>query len=549
MRPTSQPHASRRTPYALLVLASLAAVLLYVATLRALAAPPAGDSSGDGARAAVQAALDWRDGPTWQAGAVERRGDWALVSAWGRADADPLTALAHWSGASWAVALPGDPDYRAWLHGLGPDVLAPADRDFLLAGVEPATAVFTQGYRLPWTAAIESAVTQGSNPSNGHLYQVDFDLDGWGVSGPIVTAKPGVIVYLKESSNRGCWSLYCWRQANMVVVQHGPGEYSWYVHLAYQSVPDHLTVGSVVSHGTVIGVEGQTGYATGVHLHYMVSNAVPPSWPDPSNPDLAPWPPSGSIVAQDWCEAEMGVVWPPDRLRSGNVAAPAGAATLYRDARCGGPAETFAADDRDLFDNPVITRTASALGLPAGWAVRLYPQVDFGGAFTQLALEAPDLGRLPIGADRALSLRLAQTCWLCPGFNDLYEPDDSYVNALPLAAPALGHTFWITTDVDWARFEAIGGSEYLLLTSRLGPRTDTVLALYGGISATEFITEVDDTPGGLASRIGWTAPQSGTYYLRVRPYSGDTTGIDTDYDLYAVRVISRVYLPMTGNGP
>jgi hypothetical protein len=92
--------------------------------------------------------------------------------------------------------------------------------------------------------------------------------------------------------------------------------------------------------------------------------------------------------------------------------------------------------------------------------VRVYPQVDFGGAFTQLALEAPDLGRLPIGADRALSLRLAQTCWLCPGFNDLYEPDDSYVNALPLAAPRSG------TLLDYgrrrlARFEAIGGSEYL----------------------------------------------------------------------------------------
>jgi hypothetical protein len=180
----------------------------------------AGDSSDDGARAAVQAALDWRDGRTWQAGAVERRGDWAFVGAWGRADADPLTALARWSGRAGPGAA-----RRPCLPGLAARARAGCARAgrsrLMLAGVEPATAVFTQGYRLPWTAAIESAVTGQQSveraPQPGRLRPGRL-----GRERPDRDAKPGVIVYLKESSNRGCWSLYCWRQANMVVVQHGP---------------------------------------------------------------------------------------------------------------------------------------------------------------------------------------------------------------------------------------------------------------------------------------------------------------------------------------
>jgi hypothetical protein len=105
---------------------------------------------------------------------------------------------------------------------------------------------------------------------------------------------------------------------------------------------------------------------------------------------------------------------------------------------------------------------------------------------------------------------------------------------------------WITPDLDWARFDATAGTEYWLYTSRLGPHADTLLALFD-IDGTTLITETDDITPGInpASLIRWVAPASGTYYLRVRPYAQENAGIDTDYDLTAMAVYTRAYLPVT----
>ncbi|MGB9873219.1 MAG: peptidoglycan DD-metalloendopeptidase family protein, partial [Anaerolineae bacterium] len=102
---------------------------------------------------------------------------------------------------------------------------------------------------------------------------------------------------MKESSNSGCCDFSCWQKANMVVVQHGDSEYSWYVHLAYSSVP--VSVGDVIGFGTKVGTEDSTGYACGVHLHYMASTGHT-SWTDPNDPNKAPW--ATGITAVDFAE-------------------------------------------------------------------------------------------------------------------------------------------------------------------------------------------------------------------------------------------------------
>lgn len=53
---------------------------------------------------------------------------------------------------------------------------------------------------------------------------------------------------------------------NKIEVDHGNGYYTWYGHLSHIDV----TVGEHVTRGFVIGEVGETGYATGPHLHYQI---------------------------------------------------------------------------------------------------------------------------------------------------------------------------------------------------------------------------------------------------------------------------------------
>lgn len=187
----------------------------------------------------------------------------------------------------------------AW--GCGPEVQPPAAPEAPeMLGSEAAPVGSFTGYVLPWPVGQVGAVVRRDGVD--HQYQVDFDIPG-----PVVAVKPGTVVFVKQSSNSGCGSLSCWQQANMVVVQHDSGEYSWYVHLAYGSVP--VVVGTYVSAGTRLGMEGATGYATGPHLHFMVSSGHT-AWTNPGDPNAAPW--ATGIYPVNFLEAAWGNLsgWP-----------------------------------------------------------------------------------------------------------------------------------------------------------------------------------------------------------------------------------------------
>jgi len=182
--------------------------------------------------------------------------------------------------------------------------LGPAIASFLLAVPLASAALPQQGnnmHRLPWPVGRTAHVVRKGG--TGHENQIDFTLTS---NDALYATKPGQVVFVKESSNTNCTQAPpdpCWRRANMVVIQHTPNEFTWYVHLAFNSVP--VTVGSYVEPGTRIGTEGATGYtspANAVHLHFMKSNARPATWTDPANANEAPWPPSGSIVPLDFEE-------------------------------------------------------------------------------------------------------------------------------------------------------------------------------------------------------------------------------------------------------
>lgn len=120
---------------------------------------------------------------------------------------------------------------------------------------------------------------------------------------------------------------------------------------------------------------------------------------------------------------------------------------------------------------------------------------------------------------------------------DVYEPDDTFSQATDIGTPPPGviailrsHNFHVAGDNDWISFGATAGNDYIIETTNLGSASDTYMYLYDTNGTTE-ITHDDDGGDGLASRIEWTAPASGTYYIRIRHYSALVYGPDTSYDL------------------
>lgn len=200
---------------------------------------------------------------------------------------------------SWCALVPDiDPpaDYNRALADLPASLLDEATVAWLHQPEPPAGIDNLSGHRLPWPGGQYAYVTQRDGPY--HQNQVDFDILGWNRYGDVVASRPGQVVFVKESSSTGCCDISCWEQANMVVIQHAGDEFTWYVHLAYDSVP--VSVGQWVDIGTPIGVEGNTGYSCGVHLHFMASADHTP-WTDPQDPDQAPW--GLEIIAVDFDES------------------------------------------------------------------------------------------------------------------------------------------------------------------------------------------------------------------------------------------------------
>ncbi|MFC2054206.1 M4 family metallopeptidase [Chloroflexota bacterium] len=115
---------------------------------------------------------------------------------------------------------------------------------------------------------------------------------------------------------------------------------------------------------------------------------------------------------------------------------------------------------------------------------------------------------------------------------DTYEPDDSpsQANTITVNGSAQTHNFYVAGDNDWVKFWATNGRSYVIETFNLGGFCDTLLFLYDN-NGTTLIAYNDDYGGGLGSRISWTAPADGYYYIRVRHYSSSAYGLVTNYDL------------------
>lgn len=118
---------------------------------------------------------------------------------------------------------------------------------------------------------------------------------------------------------------------------------------------------------------------------------------------------------------------------------------------------------------------------------------------------------------------------ICVASADTYENDETAATAsVALVGQMQSHNFSTLADQDWIKFDAQGGVTYQLRTFNLDVAADTYLYLYDTDGST-LLASNDDANGSLASEIEWTAPVTGTYYVRVQHWNPNVEGCGTSY--------------------
>jgi murein DD-endopeptidase MepM/ murein hydrolase activator NlpD len=89
------------------------------------------------------------------------------------------------------------------------------------------------------------------------LFHTGLDIAGR-TGDPVTAAIKGQVIHTGELS---------WGYGRHVIIDHGDNIHTIYAHLHTITT----TVGNKVAAGQVIGTQGQTGWATGPHLHFQIN--------------------------------------------------------------------------------------------------------------------------------------------------------------------------------------------------------------------------------------------------------------------------------------
>jgi murein DD-endopeptidase MepM/ murein hydrolase activator NlpD len=143
----------------------------------------------------------------------------------------------------------------------------PGDEGMSLIDLKPTAQPVTP-YEMPFPCneVWGGSSRPGHSPS---VRAVDFNYAGGDLGKPVVAAAAGTVVTAVLGRNRPSYGQY-------VVIDHGNGESSLYGHLDSVLV----TAGQVVQAGTQLGTVGETGNASGPHLHFeeRLNGAVVDAW-------------------------------------------------------------------------------------------------------------------------------------------------------------------------------------------------------------------------------------------------------------------------------
>jgi murein DD-endopeptidase MepM/ murein hydrolase activator NlpD len=126
-------------------------------------------------------------------------------------------------------------------------------------------------YRLPFPAQQQFRVSQAFGGAASHTDEQNYyALDITMPEGtPVLAARDGVVMTVdNDFFGNGLDLKKYGDRANNVRIVHADGTMAVYAHLALESVRVH--VGDRVRAGQVLAASGDTGYATGPHLHFCV---------------------------------------------------------------------------------------------------------------------------------------------------------------------------------------------------------------------------------------------------------------------------------------
>jgi len=160
------------------------------------------------------------------------------------------------------------PYCEAWRHNGGEAQLWLVDAEIPAEDAMPVPLRLN----LPLPEGLVAEVAQGTDGPFTHQgaqrFAWDFDVP---VGTPVIAAASGVVV--SAVSGYDDWGPEpSWRDgANRVVIDHGAGLFSAYVHLGEDQV--YVARGDRVEAGQTLGTTGLSGQMTGPHLHFHVENA------------------------------------------------------------------------------------------------------------------------------------------------------------------------------------------------------------------------------------------------------------------------------------
>jgi hypothetical protein len=126
-------------------------------------------------------------------------------------------------------------------------------------------------HHIPFREGFKTKVMQGFHGYLSHKEDLAYSVDFRCKEGTPVTASRGGRVWaVREDSDKGCADPSCVDDANYVIIDHGDGTYSEYYHL--QKMGAIVEPGEQVCTGQVVGLCGNTGFSSGPHLHFAVTD-------------------------------------------------------------------------------------------------------------------------------------------------------------------------------------------------------------------------------------------------------------------------------------